>query len=76
MWARRDSIVNGMVNVDLYSAIITKVPDVLNTLVSGQNILRQSYDNAKVTIAPPPRNLTGEFGNPPTSYMAAAVFMP
>jgi len=26
----------GMVNVDLYSAIITKVSDALNTLVSGE----------------------------------------
>jgi len=26
----------GMVNVDLYSAIITKVSNVLNTLVSGE----------------------------------------
>jgi len=27
----------GMVNVDLYSAIITKVSNALNTLVSGEN---------------------------------------
>ena len=29
-------LLNGMVNVDLYSAIITKVSNVLNTLVSGE----------------------------------------
>jgi len=28
--------VNGMVNVDLYSAIITKVSNALDTLVSGE----------------------------------------
>ena len=29
-------IEDGMVNVDLYSAIITKVSNVLNTIVSGE----------------------------------------
>ena len=33
---KRPSMVNGMVNVDLYSAIITRVSDALNTLVSGE----------------------------------------
>jgi len=29
-------VLYGMVNVDLYSAIITKVSNVLNTIVSGE----------------------------------------
>jgi len=36
MWARRDGMANDMVNVDLYSAIIAKVCNALNTLISGE----------------------------------------
>jgi len=36
-WTDRDGMVwYGMVNVDLYSAVITKVSNALNTLVSGE----------------------------------------
>jgi len=34
--AHTRDMVNGMVNVDLYSAIITKVSNAMNTLVSGE----------------------------------------
>ena len=46
----RPSIVNGMVNVDLYSAIITRVSDALNTLVSGEKPGFQALSKGLVVL--------------------------
>ena len=40
----------GMVNVDLYSAIITKVSNALNTLVSGEKIGFQTLSKGLVVL--------------------------
>ena len=40
----------GMVNVDLYSAIITKVSNVLNTLVSGEKPGFQTLSKGLVVL--------------------------
>jgi len=41
---------DGMVNVDLYSAIITKVSDALNTLVSGEKPGFQTLSKGLVVL--------------------------
>jgi len=40
----------GMVNVDLYSAIIKKVSNVLNTLVSGEKLGLQTLSKGLIVL--------------------------
>jgi len=43
-------LVNGMVNVDLYSTIIMKVSNALNTLVSGEKPGFQALSNVLIVL--------------------------
>ena len=47
---RRSMVWYGMVNVDLYSAIITKVSNALNTLVSGEKPGFQTLSKGLVVL--------------------------
>jgi len=44
-------MVNGMVNVDLYSGIITKVSNALNTPVSGEKPGFQALSKGLIVLA-------------------------